>query len=358
MKSRNKHIDITKGVGILIIVFGHNWIVFNPKGELFNIIFSFHVPLFFFLSGLFFNPFRSLSSTIVSKFDSLLKPYFVTLVLVGIADAIYKGDNFAYYFSKVLYGNGETIPWLWLQLWFLPHLFAVTVFSWLTIYAFHKIKINENLQYLFMFGLLIIGVNFIGFFWNLDVTFWSGTKTKLPGLPFSIDIIPITIFYFLIGYSLKSYVLKFKPSLIFVLLSLLIFLACHYFFNKTIDLNLRIYDGLFVPTFEAFSGIYLLLSISYMLQLDVTTSRLFSYFGSASLLILIFHRYFQSETFFFAANYLKGKYFLIAIFAFIVGSIIPLVMWSIIKKIDLLALFYLPIKTNNLLRRDAKSCSL
>ena len=351
MNSRNKHIDISKGLGILLIVFGHNWIVLDQKGELFNIIYSFHVPLFFFLSGLFFNPSRSLSSTIASKSDSLLKPYFVTLALLGVVYIIYNDSNFAYFFLKVLYGNGETIPWT--PLWFLPHLFAVTIFSWLSIYALHKTKISNNLKYLLLFGSLIVGITLIDLFWMRDVIFWSN-KYKLPGLPFSFDIIPITIFYFLLGYSLKSYVLNFKPSLPLASFVLLIFIACHYFFNNTINLNLRIYDGILIPTSEALAGIYLILSISYALQFNVTTARVFSYIGSASIFILIFHGSVQRKTFVTMANYLGEENFSIAIFAFIVSNITLLVIWHIIKKIDLLVLFYLPIKSNKLFQRTDK----
>ncbi|MEO7862090.1 MAG: acyltransferase family protein [Nitrospirales bacterium] len=64
---RNKTVDIAKGLGILLVVFGHNWIVLHEKGELFRVIFSFHVPLFFFLSGIFFKETTSLFSLIRSR---------------------------------------------------------------------------------------------------------------------------------------------------------------------------------------------------------------------------------------------------------------------------------------------------
>jgi fucose 4-O-acetylase-like acetyltransferase len=55
MNTRLQHTDIAKGIGILLVVFGHNSIVVDEKRELFNVMYSFHMPLFFFLSGLFFN---------------------------------------------------------------------------------------------------------------------------------------------------------------------------------------------------------------------------------------------------------------------------------------------------------------
>jgi fucose 4-O-acetylase-like acetyltransferase len=53
IKYRNKTIDIAKAIGILAIVAGHNPAF--SQGELYNILFSFHLPLFLFLSGAFLN---------------------------------------------------------------------------------------------------------------------------------------------------------------------------------------------------------------------------------------------------------------------------------------------------------------
>ncbi|MGB7415939.1 MAG: acyltransferase family protein, partial [Thermosynechococcaceae cyanobacterium] len=105
-QSRSEHIDIAKGIGILIVVLGHNWLTLNQKGELFNILFSVSMPLFFFLSGIFFNPSRSLLDTTATKIDTLLRPYFVTLTLIGISDLLLEGGSFPKYMSGVLYGTG------------------------------------------------------------------------------------------------------------------------------------------------------------------------------------------------------------------------------------------------------------
>jgi fucose 4-O-acetylase-like acetyltransferase len=51
---RNNTIDIARGAGIILVVLGHNWIITHNHGELYRIIFSFHMPLFFFLSGVVF----------------------------------------------------------------------------------------------------------------------------------------------------------------------------------------------------------------------------------------------------------------------------------------------------------------
>jgi fucose 4-O-acetylase-like acetyltransferase len=46
---RNATIDIARGIGIILVVLGHNWLVLEDKGELFRVIYSFHLPRLFFV---------------------------------------------------------------------------------------------------------------------------------------------------------------------------------------------------------------------------------------------------------------------------------------------------------------------
>ena len=51
IKQRDISVDILKGIGIILVVVGHA----NCPQNLRNIIYSFHMPLFFICSGLFFS---------------------------------------------------------------------------------------------------------------------------------------------------------------------------------------------------------------------------------------------------------------------------------------------------------------
>ncbi len=105
----------------------------HERGELFRVIYSFHLPLFFFLSGLFLKDSARLGDFALSRADALLKPYAVVLVLLGIAEMLapklvpVADTTPLAYFSGVLYATAPTIAWT--PLWFLPHLFVATVFS-------------------------------------------------------------------------------------------------------------------------------------------------------------------------------------------------------------------------------------
>jgi fucose 4-O-acetylase-like acetyltransferase len=351
-QNRNQQIDIVKGLGILTIVLAHNRIVLDTKGEIFSIVHSFALPLFFFLSGVFFRPELSLASVIKSKSDSILKPYFVTLLFLGIVFTLRGEAEFAPYILKMLYGTGGTI--VWTPLWFLTNLFIVYLFGWFVITVFHKPIENQWIKCAFLCTMLSVGVKYIDFFWQKEVSLFQHDFT-IPGLPFSVDIVPISASFFLLGYFLKRHTINFKPRLILTITAILVFVSLHLFFNKSIDLNLRIYDGVVIPTLEALSGIYITFSLSYLIHFRAGIARLMAYTGSASLFILIFHVYFQDKAFAIAASHLGSANIPSAIFAFSIGSIIPVAIWFAVSKIDLLAIFYLPMKSNKLLQRISAS---
>ncbi len=346
--SRNKHIDICKGFGILIVVFGHNWIVLNSKGELFNVIFSFHMPLFFLLSGIFLKPTTPLILTISSKSDALLKPYFVTTIALALAYIILKGESIIYEVVTILYTSGDNLHWI--ILWFLPHLFAVTIFSWGFINLVKKIPKSDHVKYVLLGFLLAVGVTFIELFWKIDITL-QGNHYVLLGLPFGLDIVPVSAFYFLLGYYLKDRILDFKSNHIFTLLALFLFVALHYFFDYTIDLNSRKYDDILITTAQALCGIYLIFSLSYILQHSAIASHVFSYIGSCTLIILIFHNYILKKSYNIASSIFDDSVLIPVLTSFIAACVIPIIIHIIIKRFSVLSLLYFPLKSNALIKK-------
>ena len=77
-------LDAAKGLGIALIVWGHIYSITDPSA-LQVYVYAFHVPLFFFVSGLTFNPDRQTPAQMVrSKSRSLLLPY-LCYALLGYA---------------------------------------------------------------------------------------------------------------------------------------------------------------------------------------------------------------------------------------------------------------------------------
>lgn len=113
VNSRKQYIDVAKGIGIILVVVGH-LIAKESFLELF--IYSFHMPLFFILSGLVYksNRYHSLDELTKKRFKTMVVPmfYFTTIVLVGcyaFRSDFYHiddlADNFppAYWFVTVLF---------------------------------------------------------------------------------------------------------------------------------------------------------------------------------------------------------------------------------------------------------------
>lgn len=65
-------IDIIKGIGILLVIFGH----VNTEGQLSRFfIYSFHMPLFFFFSGVVAHSSGNLMKDLIKSFRSLYIPF-------------------------------------------------------------------------------------------------------------------------------------------------------------------------------------------------------------------------------------------------------------------------------------------
>lgn len=132
---RHDWVDVAKGIGIILVVFGHVWRGLHaaglPIGEaqfalVDSVVYAFHMPLFFCLSGLFFHDSllrRGAVGLMANKVDSLVWPYLVWSLLQGSVEvALSHWTNGKTHFGQVLA--------LWeprAQFWFLYALFLSCV---------------------------------------------------------------------------------------------------------------------------------------------------------------------------------------------------------------------------------------
>ena len=89
---RIRYIDIAKGVSIILMIIGH---LYTPYG-IGYIIYSFHIPFFFIISGYFFSSKQNLRKEIEKRAWIYLRPYFVTLLLylpLNLIHRSYLGEN-------------------------------------------------------------------------------------------------------------------------------------------------------------------------------------------------------------------------------------------------------------------------
>lgn len=88
-RKRHAYIDIAKGLGMLTIIWGH----VLESGFSHNLVYSFHIPLFFFLSGMVFdaNKYQSIRQFLNRKLRTLMIPY---VIFSGVTWGVWVGYNY------------------------------------------------------------------------------------------------------------------------------------------------------------------------------------------------------------------------------------------------------------------------
>ena len=332
MTTRAGWADAAKGIGILLVVLGHNQInSFMPVFHQF--IYSFHMPLFFMLSGMFFKPQIGFFPLLKRRFSSVLRPYLIMLIL------IYAGYLFfstmpvmqvvMRFVKSLLYSMPDTMEWL--PMWFLPHLFLLNLFAWLVVWLIYARLPAVWMRLLFLTGLLWCGVVVMRASAGIDFSFL--VLRVQGGLTWSADLLLVTVSFFLLGYemrqSLPEAVLRSRWVL---LVSGLLWVALNLYFPVKVDLAARAYGFFPLATLVALSGSLFVLSLAY--QLEQWDGPLFTglkTLGNISIILLIFHGQIQFFTFYKVLELIPNV-FLVAAIAFIIGAGIPVLIWFMFMR--------------------------
>ena len=136
-RERMEWLDSLRGLAMLLVIVGHVRAV-KASGPLVTVIYAFHMPLFFMISGATFRVGRyaSLAECALDKARKLLVPY-VLLYVVNLP-LWYLANRVLYYhpveLSQLLVGfftaNHRIGTMSQAALWFLPTLFTVSVLYW------------------------------------------------------------------------------------------------------------------------------------------------------------------------------------------------------------------------------------
>ena len=136
-KKRIPLFDLLRGVGILLVVFGH----VTHDIPIRHFIYGFHMPLFFFISGALFRDrdLERFGTFARKKAQSLLVPYFcfgfLTLLWYIAVEVHIRPIEAST--AQILLGllYGAYTKWIWFNgaLWFLPCLFTAECLLWLVL---------------------------------------------------------------------------------------------------------------------------------------------------------------------------------------------------------------------------------
>ena len=268
---RLNDIDIAKGIGITLVVLGHTWRDNISK----KAIYFFHLPLFFILSGFFFNikKYSNYWQFLKDNARSLILP-FITFYLLGyiyfllIERHIRPGDEntpvltplLGFIHNDYMGPNGAV--------WFLMALFVSKNFLYLAV-RFVKSKI------LFI-GVLILSA-VIGYYLSV-IGFYR--------LPFSINSSFVAFFFLGVGYLAKPYYDYLKDGPIAYRIGIIVVSAivssAAIKYNILPDMFACIYGNMFLFLGGAIAGTILCLFISKALG----NVSVLEYLGRNSLIIM------------------------------------------------------------------------
>ena len=159
-KNRIKSIDIAKAIGIFLIVLGHTL----TFGNLRKFVYAFHVPLFFFLSGICFSK-KDNITFLKKKIKSLYFPYIIMsiisiLIYSFMGKYMDKGTSFNIWNNifGMIYANPNLENMQWNQpLWFLPCLFMQLFIINILENIINNNKYKQIIRVLFVIVLTILG---------------------------------------------------------------------------------------------------------------------------------------------------------------------------------------------------------
>jgi fucose 4-O-acetylase-like acetyltransferase len=298
-----------------------------------KLIFSFHMPFFFLLSGMLFNPSYPLFVLFKRRFRTLLRPYLVTILLFYSVYFFYTDIKVMTILRRIgrsLYASGNYIEWA--QLWFLPHLFILNIFAGVLLLLFYRRVERLWIRVIFLAGMLWLGVAVLPVYYMEEATI-AGKVILLDGLPASVDLLLITATFFLAGYEIKQYIPeRFFTSIWTLDISAGLLITLNIIFPYRVDFFFRTYDSYLVNTIEAFSGIIFTLALSSQIALKQNwLYRTLNYFGRITIILLIFHQPAQTMTFKHTMQIIKNPYFA-GFISFLASVGVPVSVYQLILK--------------------------
>ena len=153
-----------------------------------------------------------------------------------------------------------------------------------------------------------------------------------PGLPWSLDVLPITLTFLLAGHVCSPYVKKISFQWLPLLISALVFLLFIRDGNAAIDINRRVYSSYFFTSTLVFFSIYLLLSFSSILSNSSLLANVFSYIGKNFLIILLLHMIILRMLFIQAEKWMPEWYAWHVPLVFLAGLLLSVLLVALVQR--------------------------
>lgn len=235
MSKRYTQVDVLYAIGIVLVIFGHShssdWNTFSNTilESSIRFVYTFHMPLFFFIAGFLFLNSNSLemkgySKWMCDKALRLMTPYVVLSVIAAVPKYWFENRTFSgmalYLFQAVF------VPRMgvWGHFWFIPVLMLVYI-----AFGFLKQKVAENKLKLTLLITLLVSI--VLYFLPFS-TYWFGfSDFKEAVFPFTVGMIVNNIVKNQENFILPIYI---RILWIVVAFTASIVLVKHFYGNKVI----------------------------------------------------------------------------------------------------------------------------
>lgn len=290
MSKRIRWIDIARGIAILFVIIGHS--LGSYMGTYFaNLIYVFHMPIFFILSGYLYHK-RNPKKFLKSSWFNLLVPYIGTVIIAFVLLTFYLVHNnsiiapsrvhsYRELSVSVLYGAGSnvTLPLTHYQIsaigaiWFLLAFFIGTqLFNFVMSMAIPK-------NGLLIKGIIVALLTFMGTYLQTYIY-----------LPWSINAALFAQIFFFSGYIIKKFELLSYGGRTPLCASVILWMA-----TATIGLfgldNVD-FPNMYIAIIGGIASSYVVIRFSRFLDVKLKENiieRVLCFYGAESLSIFCFH---------------------------------------------------------------------
>jgi fucose 4-O-acetylase-like acetyltransferase len=278
VKKRIEWIDISKGIAILLVLLGHT---LTSDSRMWQIIYSFHMPLFFLLAGYTFKP-KAFKDILQASALRLLVPYLICFVLITSIALLWQSSFSldwlipqlkAIFFASAIPVKYFNLPQVGI-IWFFWALFLSRIWFNSVIRFCDKVRVPEIARFIFFLALSVIG----------------GLVSNYVFLPFALDLVTATTFFIYLGYLLKArdFFSRTRVNIVAFVVALAVWIACLIYTPYSVEtpFTTRLYGN----PLSAFSGTLVTIYLSMLIARYIPGLKHYLLFmGANSIIVLFIH---------------------------------------------------------------------
>lgn len=275
-------------LGIILVVIGHKGGIFLFDN--FFPFYSFHMPLFIFISGYFFNADRSIKDFLKKKLKTHLLPLFLWNIFYLFLSCLLR------YFDIIKYGSEFSLTSIFIDpittgnpsglneaSWFVAALFLTSLF-YILIRKLLKILLKkEYLITLIFFIICLSGIYFAINGYNY-------------GLYITVTRIAMYLFFYQLGYLYK---IKFEHkdklnSWLYFSILIVVQLILIYFYDDLSFINQNmvfVNKNIILPIITSITGILFWLRIAKIISNIVKNNKIACYIGENTFTVMMHHQF-------------------------------------------------------------------